>query len=223
MTDRIMQASPHTSRRISGAELLRSRKRRALALLIASCTLFVAACANTPGSDDRTVVRRQRSLFEGLPGATRGGEAFIGNTNSIPSLSAQGETPVADLLTSVDGKDTLISTRPRHVMVHLAMRLNDNKEQAFLDQIVSDVTKQQFVGEGKSEGDIIDFLQTNYDDIMILFGRMPAAELSPNVAFDRFNSGQYRIRITGAATKGLRFTELWLEQKSGKWKFVWVR
>jgi len=200
-----------------------SSPRRVAALSLAMCVIGLAACADTPSADDRTVVRRQRSLFEGLPGATRGGEAFAGNGDPLSSLRAQGETPIANLLSSVDGKDTLVCTRPRHVMVHLAMRLNDDKEQAFLDQIVSDVTKQQFVGEGKSEREIIDFLQSNYDDIMLLFARMPAAELSPNVAFDRFTGGQYRIRITGAATKGLRFTELWLEQKGGKWKFVWVR
>ncbi len=188
-------------------------------------TFGLAACSAGGGEspDGRTVIKRQRSMFEGLPGAKRGGEDFTSQSDPLALPTAQGDASIKDLLTTQGGKDILVCKRPRHVMVHLAMRLNDGKEQLFLDQIVSDITKQQFVGEGKTEQDIIDFLQTNYDDIMILFARMPAAELSPNVAFDRFNGGQYRIRITGAATKGLKFTELWLEQRAGAWKFVWVR
>jgi hypothetical protein len=203
------------------------RSRVIAATLGAMIVLTSGLAACSPGSDEspdgRTIIKRQRSMFEGLPGAKRGGEDFTSQGDPLASPTAQGDASIKDLLTTQGGKDTLVSKRPRHVMVHLAMRLNDGKEQLFLDQIVSDTTKRQFIGEGKTEQDIIDFLQTNYDDIMILFARMPAAELSPNVAFDRYSGGQYRIRITGAATKGLKFTELWLEQRAGAWKFVWVR
>ncbi|MBL0870218.1 MAG: hypothetical protein IBJ18_06530 [Phycisphaerales bacterium] len=182
----------------------------------------------------RRIYRRQRGFMADLPGATRGGQPLTsGGGTGLPGAFGGSDVPSAKLLQRdvATGKETLISTRPRHVMVHLALRLDDGKDDLFYDQLVSETTRQQFVSEGKDpRREVLNFLQTNYDDIMLLFARMPGAEVSPGVSFDRAGPSdvpgggtQYRLRLTGTAAKGLKFTELWLEQSRGTWKFVWVR
>lgn len=237
----------------SGDLVLRGVVRRAavVCVLISSCggVLSLGGCAALGLEDEqdrrlsgpaeydeqgRRIYRRQRGFMVDVPGATRGGQPLTsGGGSGLPGAFGGADVPSAKLLQrdAATGKETLISTRPRHVMVHLALRLDDGKDDLFYDQLVSETTRQQFAGEGKDpRREVLNFLQTNYDDIMLLFARMPGAEVSPGVSFDRAGPSdvpgggtQYRLRLTGTAAKGLKFTELWLEQSRGTWKFVWVR
>jgi hypothetical protein len=219
-------------------------------LAVSSGTLSLGGCAALGLEDEqdrryagpaeydeqgRRIYRRQRGFMADLPGATRGGQPLTsgGGAGGLPGAFGGADVPSAKLLQrdAATGKETLISTRPRHVMVHLALRLDDGKDDLFYDQLVSETTRQQFAIEGKDpRREVLGFLQSNYDDIMLLFARMPGAEISPGVSFDRVGPSdvpgggtQYRLRLTGTAAKGLKFTELWLEQSRGTWKFVWVR
>lgn len=173
------------------------------------------------GDDDTRIVRRQRTLLEGLPDATRGGERI--QDNGPAGLRSNTDIPLDQLIRKDGDKETLLAKRPRHVMLQLALRLDDGKEKLFFDQLVSDVTKQHYISQGQDPHEVIAFLQQNYDDIMRLFARMPAGELSPSILFERMSPTEHRLMLTGTAAKGMKFTELWLEQKGGNWKFVWVK
>lgn len=158
-------------------------------------------------------------MLEGVPGAVRPGE------DAPPPDSYPAPTDVAiDSLIQKEGStETLVSLRPRHVMIHLSLRLNEGKDDLVYDQLVSDVTKQQFISDGKDPREISRWLQENYDDMMILFARMPAAELSPGVIMEPAGRNQFRLKLTGTMGRGIRFNELWVQKVGRSWKFVWVK
>ncbi|CAN5673829.1 hypothetical protein BH11PLA1_BH11PLA1_19200 [soil metagenome] len=183
---------------------------------------LLAACA----VDEPTIIYKQRNLFEGIPGAMRGGEEFTGRGGAGKGAPAS-EGKLTDLVRNEGGREVLVSRRPRHVMVHLCLRLDEKDrahgEQLFAEQLISQRTREQFISEGKDPGEIVPWLQTNYDDIMRLFQKMPAGEVSPGVIFERQSGNLYSLRLTGTIAKTVRLTELFLEQDRGVWKFVWVR
>lgn len=120
-----------------------------------------------------------------------------------------------------DGSVLLRSPAIRHVMIHLHAALKE-EDNALLDQVVSTATRRHFASEGRPPEAIHEFLRTNQNDIMVLFGRMPQAERSPMVKLSR-EGGALRLRLTGVLANDIRFTELWVVLEGGNWKLLWVR
>lgn len=128
-----------------------------------------------------------------------------------------------------DGRVTLNAASTRDLIAVLSRVINAPPEdeavrEAFFDQLVSATTKTHFRAEGKDpRQEVTDFLSTNRTSINRLLGRLPGGENSPGVIVTSSGRSQFKVELTGAGARGLKFTEVWVAFEGGQWRLVWIR
>jgi len=167
-------------------------------------------------------VTKYRPFFTGIQGAEF-------STDPInPSKGYTDPTAVADnriVIEHDDGRRTFIARSPRHVMVHVEALLDEDEprsDQALLDQLISEKTKEFYRSEGKDPIAFIADLRSRRKDVAKAFGRMPMGEHTPTVLIDQPGDNIWVLRITGAAGKGLVFTKVWFRLEGTQWKLMWM-
>lgn len=141
------------------------------------------------------------------------------------------EPPTDELVdTQTDGSITLKARTVREVLVHVSRVVSldgdegERYQEAFTRDVLSSETKRHFQAQSKDPTkEALDYLRGNRAAINKLLTRMPAAENSPSVLFSSGGPNQFKLEVVGPASRGLKFTELWVANEKGQWKFMWVR
>ncbi len=145
---------------------------------------------------------------------------------------ANPDEPAKDELvdTQADGSITLKARTVREVLVHVSRIVSldgdegERYQQAFTRDVLSGETKRHFQAQSKDASkEALAYLRDNRAAINKLLTRMPAAENSPSVLFSSGGANQFKLEVVGPASRGLKFTELWVANEKGQWKFMWVR
>jgi hypothetical protein len=186
------------------------------AVLVAAVVfgVFVSGC-------EEREVRRSRGLLEGLPGVIRGDGREAADQK--PGDQEQGfgaERPL--VIENADGSVTLRTYQMRDVMVLIARLLSEEKDDLLHEQLVSDAIKLDLELRGRSPRDAVTLLRENREDILKMFGRMPAAEQTPGVIADKQARNMYELRLTGTLAQDMAFTKMWVVFEKGMWKFYWA-
>jgi hypothetical protein len=201
---------------------MKSSRRSIVRSLVAG--LAGLALAALAGCTPETKVTHYRPFFTGVGGAEFSTEPVNPNKDFVDPTQVG---PEAKLVTEHDdGSKTYIARSPRHVMAHLETILDENSEmgdQELLDQLISDKTKQHYREQGKDPMEFVADLRNARKDIAKFFARMPMGEQSPTVLIDQPGDNIWVVRLTGAATKGLRFTKLWVRLEGVQWKLMWLK
>lgn len=169
--------------------------------------------------------RTTRSVFDAMPGMTRGG----GPDDLAPALgAAAGQAGASDDLDALtiknpDGTVTLRAPQIRHAIYHLRSQLLADDGKLLASQVLSRQTRARFEAEGRTIDDAAALLRENRKEILRFLARMPSAENSPGTIISNEGGKQFRIRLVNTAAKNLAFTEVWVELEGADWKVVWVR
>lgn len=178
------------------------------------------------GCDERETVTHYKPFFTGI------GDAQFGETGPIqPNRGRVGPvdagTEAAKIVVeNEDGTKTYYARAPLHVMRHVENLLDENSEAAdtdLLNQLVDDETKEHFRSKGREPMEFIRFLHKNRKPIAQLFARMPMAEHSPTVIVEQPGNRTWAIRLTGQATRDIKFTELWVRFDMNQWRLMWIK
>ncbi len=122
-----------------------------------------------------------------------------------------------------DGSLTLKCPAIRHCMLNLALCLQEGRDDLLYEQLISNQTKSYLRDKGEDpRSATLAFLKDNYDDLMLVFQRIPAGERSPGVMMEQISGGQFRLVINEATAKDLRFSQLWFAMERGQWRFWWA-
>src|SRR5262249_46211737 len=106
-----------------------------------------------------------------------------------------------------DGSKTLISRCGLHLMHHIQQTLADGDEKLFAEQVLSQMTRDEYLGRGIDPRESFRTLKPHQADIAKLFARMPLGENSPNVNMSTVGHNIFRVQLIGQAAKGLdRYT-----------------
>lgn len=195
----------------------RRRHRLTPAALLCAAVIPLAACAT-----ERRVISVRGGL-SGIQGA-QGGELAQAERTDRPTGSAYaelaarqrqqaavGETetdPRALRITRDDGTITLISTSPRHVVLHLRQTLTQDEPDLLFDQVLSDRAKDAYRKNGLDPHDAVGFLIEHRRDVLMLLQRMPQGEFTPGMFLEKIGPGAYRLQLNGASGQGLSFQRL---------------
>lgn len=118
-----------------------------------------------------------------------------------------GAAPVTETVVEhEDGSVTLIATRPAHVMGHIRRTLVRDEKDLFVEQVLSEATKEEYRARGLDPADAFDALKEDEAEIAMLFSRMPFGEASPSVIMSKVDAKTVRLKLTGAGTRGLKWT-----------------
>lgn len=185
----------------------------------------VASLLSLGGCEGDAPPRTTRSVFESMPGMTRGG----GPDDLTPALGAAAgqASPSEDLdaltIKNPDGTTTLRSPQIRHAIYHFRSQLLAEDGKLLASQVLSRTTKARFEAEGRTIEDAAALLRENRREILRFLARMPSAENSPGTIISNEGGKQFRIRLVNTSAKNLAFTEVWVELEGADWKVVWVR
>ncbi|MCA9273223.1 MAG: hypothetical protein KDA31_09275 [Phycisphaerales bacterium] len=147
------------------------------------------------------------------PGATKDRKARIADPRYLP---AEAQREVDD-----DGNVTLRAKGPRHLMRHIFETLRNNERELFIDQVLSNATKQEFIDHGKDPNEAFDMLLEDFEMINQLFARMPMAENAPNARFETIGTNMHRMRLIKGVGKDLKWQGFDMITEDGYEKLLW--
>ena len=176
--------------------------------------VLLAACA----TEERVV--KTKPWFAGLQNA-EGNTRAIGVENEFTNSAF--EAPEDKIVIENDDKTkTLIAKNGRHLMIHIYTTLMEYDRQLFTDQVLSNMTKQEFRDRGLDPASAFDMLQKQEDDIVTLFGIMPQGERTPGYLMEPQGNGVFRVRVHGRRAEGLKVVGFDMVMEGGNWKLRWI-
>ncbi len=181
----------------------------------AALVAIVAACVET-----RRV--EERPWFAGLEGATRGGQPM--EAPPPPSGAARTDEPASAsslVVTNPDGSRTLISRNPRHLIRHIRATLNDNEEELFVEQVLCEVTRREFLERGYHPREGFVYLQSTLPELERLFAQMPLGEATPGLLMEKLGRNEFRLRVSGPAARDLTWDGMDMVVERGLWRLRW--
>ncbi len=158
-----------------------------------------------------------------LPGATSGMPVtHEGRFNfADPRAAPEGGIRQVD----ENGDITLYARSGRHLMSHIYITLANGERDLFVDQVLSSVTREEFVARGLDPTEAFDRLKASEPDIHALFDAMPNGEYTPGAIWKPMGHVQgdrlYRLGVAGLIARDLRYTHLDVVMERGSWRLRW--
>lgn len=134
-----------------------------------------------------------------------------------PSAAPGGQI----VIRNEDGSVTLVSRSGRHLLQHVERTVREDQRDLFVEQLLSDATRQEYLDRGLDPGQAFDTLRARRHDIALLAARMPLGEHSPHVLMTKLGDRVYRVRLTGASRRGLKWTGFDMVFERGNWRLRW--
>lgn len=188
--------------------------RAAVCLACLAC-LAVASCKRRLGE------RARNPMFRGMDGSATASEAA-----PLPGSDALASDPnlaaPAEIRVEVEkGKFVLTSRSARDLMRHIHATLENGERDLFTEQVLSELTREEFRARSLDPGLAFDELLRRREDITKLFNRLPMGEHSPNALLKKVDRRIYRVIVTGKAAEGLSWAGFDMALEKGQWKLRW--
>jgi hypothetical protein len=188
------------------------RGRVGVLIFVGVVGVVLGACA----AEEREI--GYKPFLHGLPGAHTAAPA----SEDVRAPRA----PVAEVATRIvveheDGSVTLISRSPRHLTAHIQRTLVRDQRELFVEQVLSERTKREYLDRGRDPSEAFDALKLRQSDVLALFARMPFGEQSPNAFLTKVEEKVFRLKLTGAAGRDLRWTSVDMIVEGGQWRLLW--
>ena len=120
-----------------------------------------------------------------------------------------------------DGSTTLVAKTGQHLMVHIFNCVQRDDARTFVDQVLSDMTKQEYYARGQSPERAFETIKDRKSDMVRLFRAMPSGEGTPGLLSDGVGQGVRRFVVTGKAAQGLSWIGIDMVMEKGNWKLRW--
>ncbi|MBL8761514.1 MAG: hypothetical protein JNL50_09450 [Phycisphaerae bacterium] len=175
----------------------------------------IVACGVLTACEERMV--SNHPMLGGLPGAE------TATPVTAPPGASSDPTAVAGQLRVVDeaGKATLVARAPRHLMKHIYNTVFDNEPLLFVEQVLSETTKDEYFARGVDVSEAFATLRERREDIHALFNAMPRGEQTPGLFIEPLGGGAQRLCVYGRAARGLRWNGFDMVMEKGNWKLRW--
>jgi hypothetical protein len=160
---------------------------------------------------------QNRPMLSGLPGAVTG-RPVTGPAGAIDPKTVPDDKIVVE---NKDGTTTLLAKTGRQLMIHIVTTLDNDQRELFVEQVLSEKTRQEFYERGLDPALAFDELQRRRGDIDVVFSRMPAAESSPGVLVKQVEKKTTRVQLTGMAAEKLSWIGFDMTMEKGNWKLRW--
>lgn len=126
-----------------------------------------------------------------------------------------------------DGTVELISRNALQMLTHIRRLIAATGEEAeesemlFTEQILSEVTRREFIERGYDPAEAYKELQRRQTDVMALLARMPMGEFTAGLFLKPLERNTFRLEVPARAAEGLEWTFVDIVVERGKWKLRW--
>lgn len=187
-------------------------KLRGVTMASAACVVFTL-CGCT-----QTRVIKAHTPLAGLPGAEGGvqvGDKLDGYVD--PTATPAGR----NFILHEDGRVELLCKTGDHLLKHLSGVVRTGNREMFVEQLLSDATKQEFRDRGRDPAEAFDMLVEREADFRAMRARMPLGERTPGVVMHKLGKRVYRVQATGLAARDLSWTGYDMVFEDGNWRLRW--
>jgi len=119
------------------------------------------------------------------------------------------------------GKRQIISRSASHLIHHIRQTLLDDDVELFTEQVLSEITRQEFIDRGLEPTEAFAWLKKDQQEIERLFSYMPMGEHTPNVVMRPLGGKAYRVLVTGPGTNELKYNAMDMVMEGGNWRLRW--
>ena len=177
----------------------------AVLLVIAGCTRY-----------ERII--SQSSLLSGLDGS----ESSIPQKQTARELPDFLRTPEEGIrIEDEEGTITLYAKSIRQLMVHLTTTIQNGERELFLEQVLSNITKEEFYERGLDPGMAFDELTKRQRDIFRLFYFMPMGEYTPGLFLNTVGKNTFRLKLSRARNESLYWIGIDSVFENGNYRLRW--
>lgn len=120
-----------------------------------------------------------------------------------------------------DGSKILVAKTGQHLMVHIFNCVARDDARTFVDQVLSEKTKQEYYGRGQDPTLAFEAIKERKADMVKLFRAMPSGEQTPGVISGGVGGGVRRFVVTGKAAQGLSWIGLDMIMEKANWRLRW--
>ena len=170
----------------------------------AGCLIATASCVET------RVIQKSKPLLAGLPGV-QGGEAY-GQAPPAQTTGVAGEGD-GGRVQNPDGTVTLTTPTVRDLMRHILETITREEEELFTEQLLSSITRREFVERGYDPREAFRELVRRQDDLRNLFRAMPAGEFTPGILMRPVGRNIFRLRAEGDPDMRWSFMDVVFEDR----------
>lgn len=191
-------------------------------LILLGCLWVFATCAAIGCQKEEKVVR-YKPFFTGIAGAEFGGQEPV----RAPVTAARRDPTAVDEGSEVvrvnpDKTKSLDLRSPRQTMLALEKLLDEEDDETIWTQLLSTVTIDELAERGYTRQQYLEYLHESRRDIAKTFARMPLGHSTPTVITEKPEPKLWIMRLTGSATKDVRFTRVWVRLEEGQWRLRWI-
>lgn len=183
--------------------------------------VLVAGLLGVSGCQSYEVRTYKNAMLANLPGAQTGESENIRHVRTGKALDPTATPTVGIRVEDERGNITLYSRSLRHLMVHLHTTLADEERELFVEQVLSERTKQEFAERGLDPGMAFDELKLRERDVLRFFSTIPFAENTPGTGLEQLSPNTFRMRAPGGRGSTLRYAFIDVVVEGGEWKLRW--
>lgn len=120
-----------------------------------------------------------------------------------------------------DGNVTLYAKSIKHLMNHIIYALENNERDLFTEQILSQITIDEFTERGMDPGVAFDELVKRRRDIYRMFNYMPMGESTPGLYIKPIGENLFRLAVSRAGHQELLWIGIDVSFENLNYKLRW--
>ncbi len=202
--------------------------------LLLGALVMSAPAALTAGCTYRVEHRKQGSFSAALGGKVPESETLPDGTvvmweNGRPASNAKPPSPDAKLLQlreeNPDGTITLRAWQAQDVIANFLTCLRNEEYEQFWDQLVADVTKQEYELQGRADGraEFVEFCRRNRRELAATANRLMLGFTRHETLLENRGNGVIRLRLYPQIAEGHQFTSADLIRQQDGMRLLVIR
>ncbi len=159
-----------------------------------------------------------KNLLSGVPGV-ESSTPSAARTHTKSAIFAVPEGGIRQV--DEHGEVTLHSKSFTHLMSHITHAIQNEERELFTEQILSTVTRDEFVERGLDPGLAFDEIKLRERDVFRLFHFLPMGEYTPGTLVKPMGQRTFRIGIYGGDHPELRWVGIDAVFEDGNYRLRW--
>lgn len=158
------------------------------------------------------------SILSGLEGS----ESTIPQKKSKRGVHAVFSTPTGEIRVEDElGEITLYAKNVRQLMTHITTTIQREEQDLFLDQVLSQITKDEFAQRGLDPALAFEELTKRQKEIFRLFYFMPMGEYTPGLHLKAVGFNTFRLQLSRARNESLYWIGIDAVFENGNYRLRW--
>jgi len=156
-----------------------------------------------------------------LPGAQTGIQPVYGEDLAVLDAATSKTATSEPVIENADGTKTLISRNARDLIFHIATTMREDDEKTFTEQVLSEMTRDEFYQRGHDPSWAFRELKRRRGDVEQVFKVLPQGDLTPGVRYEVVGPNIFRVRQHYLDPQEYPWVGFDMRLEGSNWKLRW--